>query len=197
MRTILYIALRAFWLLIIPFCAATMDAETLEIDTTSSVITVRVFKSGIFSFFAHDHLVQARGLKGSAEANESPSIQFTLGASELKVVDPDASDKERAEIQQTMEEKVLEVGLYPEIRFQSTSVSTLDTGRWQVKGELQLHGRTVAVSFVVQESGGRFRGKTTLRQTDFGIEPIRIAGGTIKVKDEIMIEFDVGLAKPK
>jgi polyisoprenoid-binding protein YceI len=187
------IALRSFWTLLFVSYAAGMAGETRIIDPTSSLITVRVYKSGFFSFLAHDHLIEARGLKGSAETNGSSGVEFTLNARELKVVDPGVSEKERAEIQQAMEEKVLELGRYPEIRFRSTSVSSLAADRWQVKGDLLLHGQTVPVAFVVQESKGRFRGRTTLRQTDFGIEPIRIAAGTIKVKDEITIEFDVGM----
>jgi hypothetical protein len=30
-----------------------------------------------------------------------------------------------------------------------------------------------------------------LKQRDFGITPVSIGGGTIKVKDEVRIEFDV------
>jgi hypothetical protein len=30
-----------------------------------------------------------------------------------------------------------------------------------------------------------------LKQSAFGIEPIRIAGGTVKVKDEVKVEFDI------
>ncbi len=170
------------------------NGETRAIDTASSVITIRVFKSGLFSMFAHDHLIQARGLSGTAATEGSASVAFNFSARELKVADPGISDKERSEIQQTMEDKVLEVSKYAEIRFQSTSVGTQGPGRWQVNGNLSLHGRTRPISFVVQESTGRYRGKTTLRQTDFGIEPITIAGGAIKVKDEIAIEFDVALA---
>jgi hypothetical protein len=31
----------------------------------------------------------------------------------------------------------------------------------------------------------------TLKQTDYGITPVKIAGGAVKVKDEIVIEFSV------
>ncbi len=174
--------------------AGMSNGETRPIDTASSVITIRVFKSGLFSMFAHDHLIQARGLKGKAATEGTASVEFNFSTRELKVADPGISDKERSEIQQAMEEKVLEVSKYTEIRFQSTSVSAQGAGRWQVSGNLSLHGRTHPVSFVVEENAGRYKGKTTLRQTDFGIEPITIAGGTIKVKDEIAIEFDVTLA---
>jgi len=39
--------------------------------------------------------------------------------------------------------------------------------------------------------GGRYRGTAALKQRDFGIDPITIAGGTVKVKDEVKVEFDI------
>jgi len=171
--------------------AGSMRAETAAIDPASSVITVRVYKSGLFSMFAHDHLIQARGPEGIAERGPSPHIEIRLSARQLKVVDPGTSDRERAEIQQAMEDTVLEVNRYPEIRFQSTSIDAQAPGRFLVRGNLSLHGRTLPISLVVQGSGKSYKGKTTLRQTDFGIEPIKIAGGAIRVKDQISIEFDI------
>jgi hypothetical protein len=41
----------------------------------------------------------------------------------------------------------------------------------------------------------RYRGSATLKQTDFGMTPVTIAGGTVKVKDEIKIEFEIALMK--
>ena len=35
------------------------------------------------------------------------------------------------------------------------------------------------------------RGEVSLLHTDFGIIPIRVGGGTVKVKDKIRIRFDV------
>jgi hypothetical protein len=34
-----------------------------------------------------------------------------------------------------------------------------------------------------------------VRQSDFGMTPIRIAGGTVKVKDDVTIEFDIVTAR--
>jgi hypothetical protein len=36
---------------------------------------------------------------------------------------------------------------------------------------------------------------STLKQTDFGITPVTVAGGTVKVKDEVKIEFEIALMK--
>ncbi len=42
--------------------------------------------------------------------------------------------------------------------------------------------------------GWRVRGHARLKQTDFGIRPIRIAGGTVGVKDEVEVSLDLTLA---
>jgi len=49
--------------------------------------------------------------------------------------------------------------------------------------------RPITVS--VRNENGRYLGTCTLSQREFGIEPISIAGGTVKVKDELKIEFDI------
>jgi polyisoprenoid-binding protein YceI len=66
-----------------------------------------------------------------------------------------------------------------------------DAGRWSVRGELELHGQTHPVTVRVVREQGHYKGSASLKQSDFGIVPISIAGGTVKVKDEIKIDFDV------
>ncbi len=44
---------------------------------------------------------------------------------------------------------------------------------------------------IVSLDGGHYRGSASLKQSDFGINPIRIAGETVKVKDEVEIELDI------
>jgi MOSC domain-containing protein YiiM len=43
----------------------------------------------------------------------------------------------------------------------------------------------------VVRAQGHYKGTASLKQTSFGITPIVIAGGTVKVKDDVTIEFDV------
>ena len=68
-------------------------------------------------------------------------------------------------------------------------------GSWKVLGNLTLHGRTHTVAVEVRKEGERYVGTSRFRQTDFGIQPVKVAGGTIKVKDEILIEFNIQLAR--
>jgi polyisoprenoid-binding protein YceI len=64
-------------------------------------------------------------------------------------------------------------------------------GRWNITGRLTIHGQTRTIAFPVALVNGRYRGEVAIRQRDFGIEPIRIAGGAVKVKDELKIQFEI------
>src|SRR5712692_3329162 len=76
-------------------------AAPKTIDADKSVMTVRVFKTGLFSAFGHEHEISAPVRQGSlTEGN--PSVELTVDARKLRVMDKDVSDKDRAEIQQTM-----------------------------------------------------------------------------------------------
>jgi hypothetical protein len=46
-------------------------------------------------------------------------------------------------------------------------------------------GQTHPVTVDVSRQEERYRGSVRLRQSEFGITPVTVAGGTIKVKDEI------------
>ena len=171
--------------------SAADSAVSRTIDTGKSFISVRVFKAGLFSGFAHDHEISGRIQEGSfAEAN--PSVQLKVDARKLRVMDKDVSDKDRAEIQQTMlGPKVLDSERFPEIRFRSTRVEHITDRKWLVHGELDLHGQTRPVSVDITEQNGHYRGTAELKQKDFGITPISLGGGTIKVKNELRVEFDI------
>ena len=40
---------------------------------------------------------------------------------------------------------------------------------------------------------GLYEGTAVLKQSAFGIAPVRIAGGTVKLKDEVKIAFSIAL----
>jgi hypothetical protein len=43
----------------------------------------------------------------------------------------------------------------------------------------------------VKQAGELYTTHTVLKQTDFGIKPLSIGGGTIKVKNEVEIDFQI------
>ncbi len=83
------------------------------IDPQRSSITVRVFKAGVFSAFGHEHEISAPMQQGSFTENPG-SVELTVDARRMRVMDKGISEKDRAEIQQTMlGPKVLDSEKFP------------------------------------------------------------------------------------
>ena len=172
------------------------QSEARAIDVRRSVLRIRVFKSGLFSAFAHNHEIEAPIAQGRVELSESPSVTLLVDARKLRVLDPGLSADKRVEVQKTMDgPQVLDSSRFPEISFRSTAIEKMGADHWTVRGNLTLHGQTRPVAVQVALRDGDYRGSATLKQRDFGIAPVSIAGGTVKVKDEVKIEFDIILAK--
>ena len=96
-------------------------------------------------------------------------------------------------------EELLEAASYPEIVFQGASVAARQVaeGQYQAScaGDLSLHGvtREFEIDAVALVDGDELRaqGGFTLRLTDFNIRPISVAGGLLKLKDEVKLSFDI------
>ena len=176
--------------------ANNLYAQSKAVDVDNSSLKIRVFKSGAFSAFAHDHEIQAPIEEGKIDSSDKASVQLRVDSRKMRVLDPEISADKRAEIQHTMQSAtVLDVEHFPEISYQSTEVTSRGEGHWEVRGDLALHGKKQPVVVEVSLQSGHYRGSASIKQSDFGIEPIKIAGGTIKVKDEVKIEFDIVPAK--
>jgi hypothetical protein len=167
-------------------------AQSYGMDVTKSSLKIHVFKTGAFSAFAHDHEIQAPIEKGMIDSSASPRVQLHVDARKLRVLDPEIAEDKRAQIQRTMEgAAVLDSEHFPNISYESTSVTKTGNARWEVRGNLDLHGKKQPVVVAVSLQGGHYRGSGSFKQSTFGITPISIAGETVKVKDEVGIEFDI------
>jgi polyisoprenoid-binding protein YceI len=183
-----------------------MDAprslSTYRIDARPSRFTVQVTAAGLLSAFGHNPVIAIRNFSGEARFHpdtlESTSLRVVVQAAALEV-SGDVSDKDRREIERALQDRVLESTAYPEIVFQSSSVKVNLAGpgqyRIEVLGQLSLHGvtREHSVSARVTVGPDRLRasGEFSLHQTDYGIELVSVAGGALKVKDELKCSFDI------
>jgi len=173
------------------------SAEHRSLDTRRSTITVHVFKSGLFRAFADNHVIQAPLKEGFLDDGASPRVEILVDAPRMHVLDAGLSPQDREQVQTRMlGPEVLDVTRFPQIRFRSTTVQRVEPDGWLVRGELTLHGQTHVVALKVAVEGGRYKGSASVKQTDFGISPISIAGGTVRVKDDVKIDFDMA-AGPK
>jgi len=169
--------------------------ETRAIDLKRSSLTVHVFRSGLLSAFGDDHEIRAPTTSGEVEDGDAPAVEISVDARSMTVLDPDLAPAKRSEVQKRMlGPDVLDVAQFTEIRFRSTLVKPLAPGRWRVEGVLMLHGRSRPLSFEVTETNGTVRGSATLSQRAFGIQPISVAGGTVKVRDDVQVDFEIALS---
>jgi len=172
--------------------SSSADGDSRVIDLEESTITVHVAKSGLFSAFADNHTIRAPFARGTIRDTSPLGVDIAVRTADLRVLDPNLSPAKRAEVQtRMMGTEVLNAAQFSEVTFASTRVDPEGEDRWRVAGELAIHGQTRTVTLTVTLRAGHYRGVTVIRQRDFGIEPISIAGGTVKVKDELSVEFDI------
>jgi hypothetical protein len=169
-----------------------VQGESRPINAERSTLTVLVSKSGLFSAFADNHVISATIVIGSISEDSPLSIDVTVRASDLRVLDPGLSAERRAEVQTRMlGPEVLDVTKFPGIRFASTTIEPAGTDRWQVTGHLTIHGQAQTITFPVVRMSATYRGEVAIKHRDFGIEPIRVAGGAVKVKDDLKVRFEI------
>jgi len=172
------------------------------LDKSSSRFTVRAFASGMLSAMGHNPTIAIRDFTG--EVNFDPadqakaSLRMQIRADSLEVTD-DIKSKDRKEMESAMYQQVLESAKYPSIIFEGApvSVAQLSEGRFQVPldGNLSLRGVTRRLPLTTQVTllGDMLRasGEFSILQSDYGVPLVSVAGGALKLKDELKFNFDI------
>jgi polyisoprenoid-binding protein YceI len=131
---------------------------------------------------------------------EQSSVRLQVPTKSITVIDPGESEKDRKEVQATMEgEKVLDVAKFPRITFTSTNIAaakkTSEGWELTLSGNLNLHGVEKPVTFPLQvrtnNSELHAQGEVSILQTDYNITPVKVGGGTVRVKDKLKITFNI------
>jgi polyisoprenoid-binding protein YceI len=183
------------------------DRIRFVIDPRKGSFTAQAFATGILSAFGHSPRIAIRDFAGEAQVAiagmsiQEARLEIRVQANSLEVLD-DMRDKDRKEIHRQMYDEVLEVDRFPEIVYECTRVSASGSGDnyWvALSGELTLHGvtRPLPISGKVVISGDSLRasGEFTVQQSDFEIAPVKVAGGALKLKDEVKCTFDITARK--
>lgn len=166
-----------------------------------SRFTARAFATGLLASMGHNPSFAIRQFTGEANvpaaAPEQGAVRIVVQAASLELTDQ-VSDKDRREIERTTRNEVLEVSRFPEIVFEASHPSMSKGGEghyWaNLTGKLTLHGITqpqqITAQVSVTDSELRASGEVTVRQSSFGIKPVSVAGGTLKIKDDVKVTFD-------
>jgi polyisoprenoid-binding protein YceI len=186
-------------------------AETLVARPPEGRIVVNVFKAGLFSAFAHDHHFAVGEWSARAEVPEvnpaGGSVEVVIAAGSLHDLQASLSDADRRKVDaQAAGKDVLDAAEFPRIEFRSERIE-LSPGaapggpvKGTVHGTLTVRGRPVPVEVPFEAErtpdGWSAHGAARLAQSALGIKPFSGFGGTVKVKDELTIDFAITLRRP-
>ena len=201
----------AFLISMLAAAAVPAAAEQWTVDPSTGYFRVVLLKEGLLGGLGHDHVVEVRGARGSVEIGDSTgSVHLDIDAASADIdqasgraeegfkkdVEPGDRDKIRAGMRGP---KGLDVARFPKIAFDSTVVERVENlkGTWEVTGIFSLHGSTRALEFPVilaERPGGYWAyGYARIRPSEYGIKPFSVLGGLIRVSDEAVVRFNLGL----
>lgn len=170
------------------------------VDTRASQFTVQAFASGLVAVVAHSPKIAIRDWTGEVQMAsgklENAVLKVRIQAASLEVLD-ELRDADRREIHRVMNHDVLEMAQFPEVVYDSSEIKSEkvrdDLYKIKVRGRLALHGITNEHSFSAQVSMAqdsvRAYGEFSLKQSDYDIRIASIAGGTLKLQNELKFSF--------
>jgi polyisoprenoid-binding protein YceI len=182
--------------------AAETPTDRYVIDGRSSRFTVRAFATGLLAKMGHNPIIGIRDLSGEMKFNpdklEAGFFRLVIKAASLSVQD-DISDKDLREIERLMKQEVLEIAKFPEIVYDAPSISVTKMSdslcSATLNGNLTMHGvnrsQPIVTRVALLGSMLRASGDFSLNQTDYNIKLVSVAGGALKLKDELKFSFEM------
>ncbi|MDB9724360.1 YceI family protein [bacterium] len=187
------------------------EYDLFQVDTDMSQILVRAYRGGLMAKLGHDHIIASQNLQGYIRINKQTSecrADFFVSLGNLDVdnetfrisakldTTPSASDIIGTKNNML---KSLEQAKFPFAQLHSSDCSPALSGNI-TKVALTLHGVTSELPLEIKfkESGKDqllVKGRFSILQTDFGIEPFSIMNGLIKVEDRLDLHYSISAKK--
>jgi polyisoprenoid-binding protein YceI len=177
--------------------AMALASGTHALGPANGSLEVHTFREGMAQKVGHDLVIDVTAWQATVEVGsdgaitsvaldaDSGSLSVREGHNGLKPL----SDKDKADILKTIDDKVL---LRQTITFRSDAVQS--AGGLTVLGELAIVGSRRPESFELElGDDGRVVGTLPVVQTEFGIKPYKAFMGALKVRDAVDIALDVTL----
>lgn len=176
--------------------------ECYRLDPMLSRFTLQVFATGMLAFLGHSPTFAVAEYSGEVRLHDGRigglTLELIVKADAITLQDP-VKPADRAEIMSRMRRDVLDTSRYPEITFRASDVpaDSIADNRYRLHdgGVLSLRGVTHPQPFQAEiqvfHDGLRLRGSSMVRLSDYRIPPVTALGGTIRLKDEVAIAFDL------
>jgi polyisoprenoid-binding protein YceI len=183
--------------------AAAPATVTYTLDPSQSKFMAHASRSGLLWFKGHSHHLAASEFNGQVEltpdAITPASLHLVVKAASLHETGADFTEPQKQIINKELKEIVFHPDQYPDITFQSTSVTAKSklADQYDVKiiGNLTLNGvtRPVTIPAVVTLKGDMIRavGEFSIDRDDYKVKATSAFHGFVRVDDDIKLEFDI------
>lgn len=173
----------------------------LHVDSTRSLITIDVRRSGPFARLGHDHVVASRHVTGYADP-QAGRADLYVPLERLTVDEPALRAEAKLDTRPSLEDiegtrhnmlvKVLEADRFP---FALIHAEYLSAEHAALRLTITLHGitRSFDVPVHIEQTGQSMAvsGHLAFKQTDFGMVPMSVLGGAIQVQDTLDLCFSI------
>jgi polyisoprenoid-binding protein YceI len=170
------------------------------VDAKVSQFTLQAFAEGMAGIADHRPRFYVREFSGEVEFSpdklDSGSLQLIARTDSLEIMD-EVTEADRKAIKRVMFDEVLQPQMFPEVVFRSSQVVCSLVGenryRAEIGGVMSLHGaenlQVMQVQLILTDESLRAHGEFRLRQTDYGLKIASVAGGMLRIKDELKFVF--------
>jgi polyisoprenoid-binding protein YceI len=177
-----------------------MRSTKYVLDGRASQFTVQAFAEGTAGIADHRPTFAVREFSGELEFDPAnlnhASLLLTVKVRSLVVKD-EVSEADRRAIERVMFGEVLHPEKHPEVLFRSTRVvcTRVDENRYRAEmdGVVALEGEenpeVLDVQIVLSEGSMRAYGELRLKQSNYGLKIASVAGGLLRIKDELKFLF--------
>ena len=176
---------------------------TYVLDNSKGKFIAHAFAGGLLWFKGHDHYLAARDFSGQVVLTPGSitpaSLRLVVEANSLEETGTDFTEEQKKIINKEVHDIVLHPDQYPEIIFQSTSVTAKPaaSGQYDVRivGNLTLHGvtrqETIPVKLSLSSNDLQAVGQFSIDRDDYKIKATSAVHGMVSVRDSIRFEFDI------
>jgi polyisoprenoid-binding protein YceI len=185
------------------------SGRTFNIDPQSSSVTLRVYRAGVLSVLAHDHVLVATGIAGRLTLDEQQpgrsSLQLSVPVASLEIDNPEQRVREKftTKIGKTDIEKIRAIVMSAEYldepNFPRVTITALEVAGALPTLSVGLNVRIkqvdkvyrVPVQVALEGDALHATGELFLLQSDFGMKPYSSLLGAIAVQDPVQIRFEI------
>ncbi len=176
-----------------------ISSGTYEIGPSQGTLQLHTGREGMAKKVGHDLVIEAQRwtAKVNVDADDltRSTATVTVDTRSLEVVSGEGgakplSDKDRKDIKENIDKKVLKTDKFPEITFSSSRVESKGADKVTAHGDVTIMGTARPATMDITVSGNKASGTMTLKQSDWGIKPFSALMGALKLADVLQVKVD-------